>query len=156
MMPSALRSSGIMPSPARMAAAGDQRRRARPSDADRSAVDRVDAEDRLRGLGAAGSEQSGQADDLAGVHVDGDVVEQRPAGEPLGRAGPGSPVASRCSSVNVVAPCSRTSSTSRPSMVATSRSRVVPATGPLCTRRPSRSTVTRSQKRKTSSSLCVT
>ena len=75
MMPSALRSSGIRAMPAAIAARGDPGLHRRAGDLDRAAVERVRAEDGLRGLGPAGAEQAGQPHDLAGAHVDRHVVE---------------------------------------------------------------------------------
>ena len=95
-------------------------------------------------------------DHLARVHVDVDPGQRVPAGQADRPAAPARRPRRCAPSPKRVQPCSRTSATSRPSIVATSPSRSVSATSPVCTRRPSRSTVTCWQSRKTSSSLCVT
>ena len=66
-MPSALRSSVRKPMPAAIAARRGRRPRA-PADADRARGERVEAEDRARGLGAARAEQAAEPDDLAAAH----------------------------------------------------------------------------------------
>ena len=157
MMPSALRSSGTMPTPARMAAAGDQRRSARPSDADRPGVDRV-ARRRPPSPSRCGPEPSSPARPTTSPACTSTLTSSSSGRRvsPSARS-TGAPVASRCSSPKVVAPC-------RADLVdvAAEHGGHQPQPGrarrpaPVCTSRPSRSTVTRSQIRNTSSSLCVT
>lgn len=46
-----------------------------PVDRDRARARRRDPEERLGDVGAAGSDEAGNAEDLAGAHIEGDVVE---------------------------------------------------------------------------------
>ena len=67
------------------------------------------------------------------VHVDADAGQRVPAGQAVGPQHRARRPRRVCSVAEAwCAPCSRTSATSRPSIVATSPSRSVSATGPLC------------------------
>ena len=70
-----LRSSGTRPSPARIAARGDDRRTGLPPTSTRPVDLRIEAEQRLRDLGSPGADQAGQADHLAGADLERDVAE---------------------------------------------------------------------------------
>ena len=126
MIPSALRSSGTMPTPAPDRGGRRPAPPARAVDADRAGVDRVRAEDGLGRLGAARSRAARPGRrPRRRARRRLTPASSVPAGEP---GGPQHRLAGRRRGArrrSVVAPCSRTSSTSRPSMVATSRSRVV-------------------------------
>ena len=70
-----LRSSGTSPMPSAMASAGDCRRDRLAVERDRAGGDAVGAEDGARKLGAAGADQAGDAEDLAGLEVEVDALE---------------------------------------------------------------------------------
>ena len=69
-MPSPLRSSGTRKMPLRAASAEFRIDSRAAVEADRTAEDRVDAEDGAREFGAAGADQAGQAQDFAAVEVE--------------------------------------------------------------------------------------
>ena len=122
-MPSALRSSASRLMPARIAAATCPLRNGLPATEHRAAVQRQRADDGPRRLAAAGAEQPGQADHLAGPDAHRDAVQQPRAGCRFSARSTGSRSA-WCSSPNAGrrrAP--RISLTSRPSISDTSSMR---------------------------------
>ena len=145
MMPSALRSSGMSAMPAEIAARGDPSLDRLARDLDCAAVERLRAVDGLGGLGPARSEEAGEPDDLAGARLDRHAIQHVASGQ-AGRSQQRArrPAKPSCDPNRVRARA--TSASSRPSILETSSSRVICATGPVCTRRPSRSTVTTSHK----------
>ena len=80
-----MRSSGHSPTPAATAATTDPVRRFLPFTATVPVGRPPGAVDGLEHLGAAGADQTGQADDLAGPHVEGDVAELARATKALDR-----------------------------------------------------------------------
>ena len=69
------RSSGTRPMPASIAAFGSLGGIWMPAISHRAAVIGIDAEDAGGKLAAAGADQARHADDLAGAHLEGDVVQ---------------------------------------------------------------------------------
>ncbi len=62
--------------PALIAARGRRAGSGLPSELDAAGVVLVDAEDGAGDLGATGTDQAREADDLAGAHLEGHVVER--------------------------------------------------------------------------------
>ena len=77
------RSSGTRPMPAAIAAVGEPRRSASPLTVTAAGVVAVDPEDRAGDLAAAGADEPGERDDLAGSHLEGDVDEDALARQAL-------------------------------------------------------------------------
>ena len=124
MTPSALRSSGTMPMPRRMAAAGDHRRSARPST--RTVPASTGCAPNTAFAVSVRPEPSRPARPTTSPACTSRLTPAScgPAGEPGRLAAPGRRWRAWCSAPKLVAPCARTSAMSRPSIVATSRSRV--------------------------------
>ena len=101
------------------------------------------AEDRPHDLAAAGADEPGERDDLAGADLEGDV-EETPSRVRRSTSSTGARRPRR-------AAWGTARSSSRPTISRTSSSGVMSATGASCTTAPSRMTVTVSQSTKTSS-----
>ena len=94
-----------------------------------AAVERVHAEHRLDQLGAARALEPGQADDLAGAHVEVDAVDVRVAGaRSVSRTSPTSVPGILSGKYDV---------SGRPTICRTSEASVSPLAGPVLTWRPS-------------------
>ncbi len=83
--PTVLRSSGTSTTPASMRSATDACGESLPSRQDLAAGLGSDAGEHLHELGATGAHEPVQAEDLAGVDLERDVVEQVAAAEPRQR-----------------------------------------------------------------------
>ena len=73
--PCRLRSSGTRPMPAAIARGAPSMTQRLAADEDAAGRVRIEAEDRLRHFRAAGADQPGEAEDLAGAHREGHVAE---------------------------------------------------------------------------------
>ena len=62
--------------PARTASRGERMRAASPFEDDSAGLDGVDAEEGTAEFGSSGADQSGQADDFAGMEREADIAQK--------------------------------------------------------------------------------